>query len=253
MKSDSFFIPDWPAPANIRATVTTRIGGISAPPYEMFNLGAHVGDEDYAVHHNRKLLADDIGGATQFQWIRQVHGTDVLVLDNGLVDECREADAIYTQATDIACGVLTADCLSVFLCDDEGQEIAVAHAGWRGLAGGVLQNTLEQFDADPARVLAWIGPGIGPCHFEVGDDVLDAFLAMDIAEIDNEVGILFQESEESGKWMCDLWGLAKIILAAQGVKQVYGEPICTCCEFDRFYSFRRDGQTGRFASVIWKE
>ena len=253
MQSDSFFIPDWPAPANIRTTVTTRIGGISEPPYDRFNLAGHVGDEDYAVHHNRKLLADDIGGSTQFQWVRQVHGTDVLVLDNGLVDESREADAIYTQETDIVCGVLTADCLSVFFCDDEGQEIAVAHAGWRGLAGGVLQNTLKQFDADPARILAWIGPGIGPCHFEVGDDVRDAFLDMDIAEIDNEDGILFLEGDEPGKWMADLFGLAKIILASQDVKQIYGEPICTWCEFDRFYSFRRDGETGRFASIIWKE
>lgn len=253
MQSESFLVPDWPAPANIRTTITTRLGGISEPPYDSFNLAGHVGDEDYAVHHNRKLLADDIGGNTTFQWVRQVHGSKVLVLDNGLVDEGREADAIYTRATDIACGVLTADCLSVFFCDDEGQEIAVAHAGWRGLAGGVLQNTLAQFDADPANILAWIGPGIGPCHFEVGADVRDAFLDMDIAEIDNEEGILFQDSETPGKWMADLYGLAKIILASQGIRQVYGEPICTWCEFDRFYSYRRDGETGRFASLIWKE
>ena len=253
MQSESFLLPDWPAPANIRATVTTRIGGISEAPYASFNLGGHVGDEDYAVHHNRKLLAEDIGGSTAFQWVRQVHGADVLVLDNGLVDEGREADAIYTQQENIACGVLTADCLSVFFCDDEGQEIAVAHAGWRGLAGGVLQNTLAQFDADPARILAWIGPAIGPCHFEVGADVRDAILDMDITEIDFEESILFQEGDAPGKWMADLFAIAKIVLAAQGVKQIYGEPLCTWCEFDRFYSYRRDGETGRFASIIWKE
>jgi hypothetical protein len=253
MPSDSFLVPDWPVPANVKSLVTTREGGISEPPYDSFNLGSHVGDEVYAVNHNRKLLAEAVGGKKAFQWVRQEHGSDVLVLDSGLVDESREADAIYTRQDNIACGVLTADCLSVFFCDETGSEIAVAHAGWRGLANGVLQNTLAQFDADPATILAWLGPVIGPCHFEVGNDVRDAFLALGIAEINNEAGILFQAGESRGKWMADLFALAKIILAAQGIQQIHGEPLCTWCEFDRFYSYRRDGDTGRFASIIWKE
>lgn len=253
MQSDAFLIPDWPAPANIRTMITTRFGGISKPPYDRFNLGGHVGDEEAAVQHNRKLLSDDIGGATQFQWIRQVHGNDVLVLDKALVDESTEADAIYTRADELACGVLTADCLSVFFCEAGGNEIAVAHAGWRGLAGGVLQNTLAKFRAESADIMVYLGPVIGPCHFEVGEEVRDAFLDLELDEIDNQQDILFQQEDETGKWMGDLYAIARIILASKGIKQVYGEPLCTYCEFDRFYSYRRDGETGRFASLIWKE
>lgn len=250
---EAFFVPDWPAPPGVRALVTTRQGGISEPPYDSFNLGSHVGDEGYAVHHNRKRLAELAKGPKEFQWVRQVHGSDVLVLDNGPVDESREADALYTTQSGIACGVLTADCLSVLFCDEDGDEIAVAHAGWRGLAGGVLQETLGHFRAAPARLMAWLGPVIGPCHFEVGADVRDAFLALDLLEINNEEAILFQEAEAPGKWMADLYAIAKILLTVGGVSQFYGEPVCTYCEFDRFYSYRRDGETGRFATVIWKE
>jgi len=253
MQSDAFFIPEWPAPPNVRAMVTTRVGGISKPPYDSFNLGGHVGDEEHAVHHNRKLLSDDIGRNVDIQWVRQVHGSNVLVLDNGPVDEAREADACYTRDDNLACGVLTADCLSVLLCDEDGDEIAVAHAGWRGLADGVLQNTLARFKAEPAHTLAWLGPVIGPCHFEVGADVRDAFLGLDIDEISDQDSLLFLEGDEDGKWMADLYAMARIILGSRGVKQVFGEPLCTYCEFDRFYSFRRDGDTGRFATLIWKE
>jgi len=245
-------IPDWPAPENVRSLVTTRHGGISEPPYDKLNLGIHVGDEDYAVHHNRKLLTEFIGQDIKFQWLQQVHGNGVLVLDNGLVDEATEADAIYSTENNVACGVLTADCLSVLFCDTEGNEIAVAHAGWRGMAAGVLQKTLAQFDAEPGDIMAWLGPVIGPCHFEVGDDVRKAFLALHNEEILNEEEILFQQAETGGKWMCDLYAIARIILGSAGVKQIYGEPLCTYCEFDNFYSYRRDGQTGRFASLIWK-
>ena len=246
-------VPDWPAPTGVRALVTTREGGISEPPYEGCNLGGHVGDEEYAVHHNRKELAELLGGTVDCQWVRQVHGCDVLVLDHGPVDEHTEADALYTRDSNIACGVLTADCLSVLFCDASGDEIAVAHAGWRGLAGGVLQNTLDRFEADPNEIMAWLGPVIGPCHFEVGEDVRSAFINLDIPEIINEEPILFQATEAPGKYMADLFALAKLILAGKGVKQVYGEPMCTYCEFERFYSYRRDGETGRFASLIWKE
>jgi len=251
--SEHVLVPDWPAPANIKSLITTREGGISEPPYESFNLGVHVGDEAYAVHHNRKLLQETLGKHVEAQWLTQVHGNEVLVLDHGLVDEGTQADAVYTREKSIACGVLTADCLSVLFCDESGEEIAVAHAGWRGLAGGVLENTLMHFNADPPEIMAYLGPTIGPCHFEVGEDVKSAFINMDIPEIINEAAILFQDSEEKGKYLADLYGIAKIILANKGVRQIYGDPICTYCEFDRFYSYRRDGQTGRFGTLIWKE
>jgi len=253
MEPEHLIIPDWPAPGNIKALITTREGGISEPPFDRFNLGVHVGDEEYAVHHNRKMLTEHLGSGVQNQWLSQVHGSNVLVLDNGLVDEGTQADSLYTQASGIACGVLTADCLSVFFCDKSGREIAVAHTGWRSLAGGILQKTMEKFEAEPSDILVYLGPAIGPCHFEVGSQVRDAFLDMDIDEILNEATILFQESENPGKFMADLYGLARIILETKGVKLVYGEPVCTYCEFDRFFSYRRDGKTGRFASLIWKE
>jgi len=253
MQSDAFIIPDWPVPANIRTMITTRSGGSSRFLYDSFNLGNHVGDDEEAVRQNRNLLSEDIGNSTRIQWVKQVHGNGVLVLDDSFVEETTEADALYTRVDNLACGVLTADCLSVFFCDDEGNEIAVAHAGWRGLVAGVLQQTLRQFEAPTSNILAYLGPVIGPCHFEVGGEVRDAFLDLEIDEIIDQESILFHESENSGKWMADLFGIAKIILSVSGIRQIYGEPICTYCEFDRFYSYRRDGETGRFASLIWKE
>ncbi len=262
--SDSFiesglYEPDWPAPAHIKAVITTRHGGLSEPPYESNNLGLHVGDAEDAVMQNRKLLAEAIGKHLHFQWLTQVHGNTVLTLDKALVDEGAKADVLYTRQKNMACGVLTADCLSVFFCDENGEEIAVAHAGWRGLATGVLERTIATFAAEPNTLMAYLGPVIGPCHFEVGDEVRQAFLDLDLPEINNQHSILFHEDEngqnESSrhKWMADLYAIAKIILASRGLTKIYGEPICTYCEFDNYYSFRRDGETGRFASVIWKE
>ncbi len=252
MQFEDVIIPQWPTPPNIRSLVTTRLGGISETPYDRLNLGNHVGDDEYAVHHNRKLLAELLGEEIEFQWLCQVHGDRVIVLDNGLVDEGTEADAIYSTEKNIACGVLTADCLSVLFCDSEGREFAVAHAGWKGMAAGVLLQTLANFDAEPSDIMVWLGPVIGPCHFEVSDEVRHAFLSMSVDEIHNEKDILFQPSENNGKWMCDLYAIAKIILGAAGVKQIYGDPICTYCEFDSYYSYRRDGKTGRFATLIWR-
>jgi len=251
--SDLLLVPRWPKPWNVNALITTRQGGVSATPYDSLNLALHVGDAEESVLQNRKLMADAIGEDLDFQWLSQVHGNKVLTLDQGLVNESIEADAIYTRENNIACGVLTADCLSVFFCDEAGEEIAVAHAGWRGLATGVLERTLDNFQAEPATLLAYLAPVIGPCHFEVGEEVRDAFLDIDNDEISDQDSILFLESETPGKWMADLYAIAKIILASRGVKNIYGVPLCTYCEFDQFYSFRRDGDTGRFASLIWKE
>jgi polyphenol oxidase len=259
MMSDSFFEsglhdPDWPAPARVKAVITSRHGGVSAPPYESNNLGLHVGDAEEAVMENRKLLAEVTGKQLDFQWLTQVHGNTLLTLDKEVVDEGTQADALYTRQKNIACGVLTADCLSVFFCDESGAEIAVAHAGWRGLASGILEKTIATFNAEPNSLLAYLGPVIGPCHFEVGDEVRQAFLDLDLPEIINQDSILFHENENNqNKWMADLYAIAKIILASRGVTKIYGEPICTYCEFDNYYSYRRDGKTGRFASLIWKE
>lgn len=245
--------PDWPAPSRVKALITTRQGGVSEAPYDSNNLGLHVDDAEEAVLTNRQLLAQACNKNLDFQWLSQIHGNEVLTLENEAVDESRQADAIYTQQKNIACGVLTADCLSVFFCDESGSEIAVAHAGWRGLAGGVLQKTIDKFQSDVSNLLVYLGPVIGPCHFEVGDEVKQTFLDLDIQEISNQEAILFYESENTGKWMADLYAIAKIILTSRGISKIYGEPICTYCEFDQFYSFRRDGVTGRFASIIWKE
>ena len=233
--------------------ITTRDGGVSEPPFDSFNLGLHVGDDEKAVKENRLLLSEATGGNIGCQWVSQVHDNHVINVQDEIVEESTEADAIYTQRDNIACGVLTADCLSVFLTDAAGKEIAVVHAGWRGLAAGVIEKTLDHFSAEPVSILAYLGPVIGPCHFEVGNDVRQAFQALDIKEMENQMPVLFQESETPGKWMADLYAIASIILGSKGVLQVYGEPLCTYCEFDQFYSYRRDGQTGRFASVIWKE
>ncbi len=251
--SDLLIVPSWPKPWNVNALITTRRGGVSATPYDSLNLALHVGDSEEAVLQNRKLMANAIGEDIDYQWLSQVHGNKVLTLDQGLVDESTQADAIYTRENNIACGVLTADCLSVFFCDEAGEEIAVAHAGWRGLASGVLEKTLDNFQAEPGTLLAYLAPVIGPCHFEVGEEVREAFLDIDNDEISDQASILFLESDKPGKWMADLYAIAKIILASRGVKNIYGEPLCTYCEFDQFYSFRRDGETGRFASLIWKE
>jgi len=251
--SDLIIVPRWPKPWNVNALITTRQGGVSANPYDSLNLALHVGDDEQSVLQNRKLMADAIGEDLDFQWLSQVHGNSVLTLDQGLVDESTEADAIYTRENNIACGVLTADCLSVFFCDETGEEIAVAHAGWRGLVSGVLEKTLDKFQAEPGTLLVYLAPVIGPCHFEVGEEVREAFLDMDHDEICDQDSILFLESGKPDKWMADLYAIAKIILASRGVKHIYGDPICTYCEFDQYYSYRRDGETGRFASLIWKE
>lgn len=251
--SESIMVPDWPAPANVKALISTRNGGVSAPPYDSFNLGLHVGDDEKSVNENRQLLSKTAGENVACQWVSQVHDNHVIDVQKELVDEKTPADAIYTQRDNVACGVLTADCLSVLFTDVAGREIAVAHAGWRGLAAGVLQKTLEHFSADPVSIMAYLGPVIGPCHFEVGNDVRQAFQTLELTEIENQLPVLFQESETPGRWMADLYAIARIILASKGILQVYGEPLCTYCEFDQYYSYRREGETGRFASVIWKE
>ncbi|EST16912.1 multi-copper polyphenol oxidoreductase laccase family protein [Pseudomonas putida S610] len=238
--TQSLLTPDWPAPASVRACVTTRQGGVSLPPFDTFNLGDHVGDDPAAVAQNRLRLSGQFD--IQPAWLKQVHGLAVADADPYRVVE---ADASWTNRPGIACTVMTADCLPVLFCDQAGTQVAAAHAGWRGLAGGVLEATLDRLDVPPAQVLVWLGPAIGPQAFEVGLEVRDAFTA-----VHPEAARAFVDGERPGKLMADIYALARIRLAARGVTAVYGGGLCTVSD-ERFFSYRRTPQGGRFASLVW--
>ncbi|MGE7994108.1 peptidoglycan editing factor PgeF [Pseudomonas sp. NPDC089554] len=236
----SLILPDWPAPASVRACVTTREGGVSLPPYATLNLGDHVGDDPAAVAENRRRLSDTF--SIRPAWLKQVHGLDVADADPSHV---AEADASWTDQPGIACAVMTADCLPVLFCDRAGTRVAAAHAGWRGLAGGVLEATLERLALAPEDVLVWLGPAIGPQAFEVGLEVREAFTAQH-----PEAATAFVPGERPGKVMADIYALARIRLAARGVTAIYGGGFCTVSD-PRFFSYRRTPQGGRFASLVW--
>lgn len=247
--TQSLIKPAWPAPARVRALSTTRLGGVSLPPWDSLNLGGHVGDDPDSVALNRKRLAASIGcEAEAIHWLEQVHGQRVLEIKTRLSPGPEPADAATTTQPGMICAILTADCLPVLFCDHQGSQVAAAHAGWRGLVGGVLENTLAVFDR-PGAVMAWLGPAIGPGAFEVGPEVREAFLAADAG-----ASVCFASSDaNAGRFMADLYGLARRRLQAVGVNAIYGGGHCTVQERDRFFSFRRDGQTGRQASCIWLE
>ena len=236
----SLLIPDWPAPAGVRACVTTREGGVSQIPYDTLNLGDHVGDQPAAVAENRRRLTDEF--AIQPAWLKQVHGVAVAHADPQVI---AEADASWTDTPGIACTVMTADCLPALFCDRAGTRVAAAHAGWRGLANGVLEATLDSLAVDPQDVLVWLGPAIGPQAFEVGAEVRDAFMA-----VHPHADAAFVPGAQSGKFMADIYALARIRLAARGVHAVYGGGYCTVTD-PRFFSYRRNPGTGRFASLVW--
>jgi len=236
-----FLIPDWPAPDNVRALQTLRTGGCSPAPWNSFNLGDHVGDEAARVAANRALLRASL--PAEPCWLRQVHG--VSVVDAASTAAGVEADAACARVAGSVCVVMTADCLPVLFCNRQGTVVAAAHAGWRGLLAGVLENTLETMQCPASDVLAWLGPAIGPDNFEVGDEVRSAFFARDAGAAG-----AFQ-SLGQGKWLADLYGLARRRLAAAGVIGVYGGTWCTVADGGRFFSYRRDGVTGRQGSLIW--
>jgi YfiH family protein len=242
---ESFLVPDWPAPPTVRALVTTRRGGLSKPPYDEFNLGTHVGDDPAAVAANRALLRQHVPAAPC--WLEQVHGIEVARADESR-DDARppRADASVSRTPGAVCAILTADCLPVLFCDDAGEVVAAAHAGWRGLAGGVLEATIASMAVAPERIMAWMGPAIGPTAFEVGEDVRAAFLALD-----PDARAAFTPREAEGKWLADLFMLARRRLSRAGVERVYGGGPCSFTENERFYSYRREARTGRFASLVW--
>ena len=242
----ALIVPDWPAPPKVRALQTTRQGGVSRPPYARLNLGDHVGDDRLAVAANRALLRESLAGGGDPVWLEQVHGTRVVdAASCSPVAPPAQADASFAREPGVVCTVMTADCLPVLFCADDGSVVAAAHAGWRGLLAGVLEETVAAMAVPAGTVLAYLGPAIGPRAFEVGDEVRTAFVAADAA-----LAAAFKPARP-GKWLADLYMLARLRLAGQGVVRVYGGDFCTHSDGYRFFSYRRDGQTGRMASMIW--
>ncbi len=238
--SDDWLQPDWPAPQRVRSRVTTRSAGVSLPPYDGLNLGSHVGDDPLAVAENRRRLQAAIGSCPA--WLEQVHGVRVVPADPQRVEQ---ADASWTATPGLACAVLTADCLPVLFCDRAGSRVAAAHAGWRGLAAGVLEATLDALALPGSEVLVWLGPAIGPAVFEVGAEVREAFL-----QAHPQAVAAFSHGAQPGKYLADIYQLARIRLAARDVTAVFGGGFCTVSD-PRFYSYRQAPRTGRFASLIW--
>jgi len=239
----SLILPEWPAPANVGACSTLRGGGASLAPWDAFNLGSHVGDDPAHVAANRQTLVARAALPEMPRWLEQVHGTDVVRLSSsqtGIV----QADACITREAGVVCAVMTADCLPVLFCSSDGKEVAAAHAGWRGLCAGVLENTLAQFAAPPSQIHAWLGPAIGPDAFEVGSEVRAAFMAKDV-----RAQLAFRPA--GAKYFADIWLLARQRLEAAGVNSLSVTRRCTFHESGEFFSFRRDGTTGRMASLIW--
>jgi hypothetical protein len=240
-----FIKPDWPAPATVYALASTRAGGVSRPPYDSLNLGDHVGDDPVAVAANRQRLRAFL--PAEPKWLKQVHGTTVAQADR-LADSA-EADAAVAFAPGTVCAVLTADCLPVLFCDRQGSRVAAAHAGWRGLAAGVLEASVAALQCASEDILAWLGPAIGPGAFEVGPEVRETFIKQNP---EDAAAFTPHPSPLTPKhFMADIYALARLQLARAGVRAVYGGGLCTHTDAERFYSYRRDKATGRMATLIW--
>jgi hypothetical protein len=242
----NFIQPQWPAPDNVKALQSTRMGGVSIAHFASLNFGAHVGDDPIAVAENRQLLSAYL--QTEPVWVNQVHGVDVI---DAAVSSClQNADASFTTKPNVVCVTMTADCLPLLLCDKKGSVVAAVHAGWRGLCDGVIEAAIAKMQVSPSEILVWLGPAIGPNAFEVGDDVREQFLVKD-----SQAELAFKRNGD--KWLCNLYLIARQRLNNLGVMQVYGasvnEDFCTYTDKARFFSFRRDNVTGRMASMIWLE
>ena len=236
--------PEWPAPESVRARVTLRAGGVSTGAYASLNLAAHVGDDPDSVEENRRRIADRLALPAGPCWLEQVHGRRVLDLDTGTVVP---ADGAVTGRPGVVCAVLTADCLPVLLAARSGRRVGAAHAGWRGLAQGVLPAAVEALGVPPEEVLAWLGPAIGPSAFEVGDEVRAAFEAQGF-----ETAGSFTRNDR-GRWQADLYALATDSLRRAGVTAVLGGGYCTFSDQERFFSHRRQAPCGRMATLIWRD
>jgi YfiH family protein len=237
--------PDWPAPANIHAVTTLRNGGYSRIPFDSLNPAAHVGDDAEHVWQNRQLIRETLGLPAEPDWLNQVHGVKAVSAQKNRTEQAVTADASYTDQAGVVCAILTADCLPILLTDKQGKTIAAIHAGWRGLLAGVIDKTLEQL---PQRsYMAWLGPAIGPDCFEVGIEAAEAFV-----QHDSQFQAAFCQITNN-KFLADIYHLARLCLAQRGIEQVYGGGRCTVCEPEYFFSYRRDGRTGRMATLIWRE
>jgi len=236
--------PEWPAPANVRAAFTLRTGGVSAAPFDTLNVGAHVGDTPAHVADNRYRVRTGLALPAEPAWLEQVHGTGVVELDEAALPTTA-ADALLTRRAGRVCVVQVADCLPVLFAAADGSAVAAAHAGWRGLAAGVLEATVARLGIEPHALLAWLGPAISARHFEVGAEVRAAFAAADAG-----AAAAFVENGR-GRWRCDLVQLARRRLATLGVNRVFGGSWCTYADAARFFSYRRDGRCGRMAALIW--
>ena len=244
--SSCWFEADWPAPPRVRVLSTLRgPQGASKAPYTHFNLGGHVGDDPAAVAENRRHLRAAAGLPSEPKWLNQVHGAGVADLDASRPGGA--ADAAITQRSGVVCAILTADCLPIVFATESGDAVAAAHAGWRGLVAGVIQATVQSLGAPSERLLAWLGPAIGPAHFEVGEEVRAAFLGAD-----PEAGVAFVPNAR-GRFLADLEVLARRQLVNLGIRRIYGGHECTYARADRYFSHRRDGVTGRQATLIWRE
>lgn len=237
-----FIQPDWPAPPGVSCLMTTRLGGVSPGAWSSLNLGDHVGDDPYCVAENRARLRASIAAGPA--WLRQVHGARVVAAGQ----DGAEADAVFSREAGNVCAVLTADCLPVLFCDRAGSVVAAAHAGWRGLAAGVLEAAVAAMQVPPGEVMAWMGAAIGPQAFEVGDEVRQAFVGR---HAEAASAFVPHPASGAGKWLADIYTLARIRLHHVGVQSIYGGGRCTFTESETFFSYRRDGVTGRMASLIW--
>jgi polyphenol oxidase len=246
----NYFIPDWPAPASVRALITTRVGGVSELPYAGNNLAAHVGDDIKKVERNREQLCRSVGLIQPPQWLMQIHGVRVV---NSKADcVVRTADGSYTDKKNLACSVLTADCLPILLCNKQGTEVAALHCGWKSLAKGICARGIAKFTSEPKDLMAYFGPAISQKHFEVGVDVLNAFfkLARNSQQAD-ATAKAFNPTNKPFHFHADIYALARAELNALGVEKIFGGLECTYTDETHYYSFRRDNVTGRMASLIW--
>ena len=239
--------PDWPAPAGIVAGATLRTGGVSRGRFESLNLAAHVGDSDTAVAENRTRLASAATLPGEPRWLQQVHGTTVVDADARGESAPPVADGSTARLPGTVCVVMTADCLPVLFAARDGSAVAAAHAGWRGLAAGVLEATVTALGVDPGGLIAWLGPAIGPAAYEVGDEVRAAFVTRNPA-----LDACF-EANEQGRWQADLYALARARLGGCGVRDVYGGDACTASSPRQFFSYRRDGECGRMVTFIYQK
>lgn len=242
MPDPRWIVPDWPAAPGVRALITTRAGGVSAGRYASLNLGSGVGDDPGCVARNRAIVGACLPGEPK--WLKQVHGIRIIEAEQAAPGT--EADGAIVRDPGVVCAVLTADCVPVLLCDKAGSAVGIAHAGWRGLAAGIVEGVVQAMGASAREVRAYLGPGIGPRAYEVGEEIRNVF-------VDRDPGAAAAfEPRHNGKYLADLYRLARRRLAAAGVVEVYGGGFCTAGE-ERFFSYRRDGITGRMASLVWLE